>query len=666
MNPAHQDLLFLASEEILLLLDTPTLRILAANPAACCQLGRPMEALVGLEIGEIECALADVFFWEEIRSNGLHELHVIEGLYRRADDSLFQARKTITPCEQGILVRAINVEHQKRAEDELAQLTSRLQATLEATADGILVLDLQGRILNLNRRLARLWEIPETLLSERRDRDVLQHMACQTQTPTRLPTLLAEHLCNRVDSFETVPLADGRTFEISARPALRDENVIGRVFCMTDVTERQRAEQALIAARDAANAANRAKSDFLAMMSHEIRTPMNGIIGMAQLLELTEHTPEQQEYIATIRSSGEALLGIINDILDYSKIEARKLNLEHIGFDLRQLVDDLKHLFQPRADEKSLGFQLQVETTLPRVLVGDPTRLRQILVNLLSNAFKFTGQGSVRLNLGLENRQGGRIRLRGEVRDTGIGIPPHKRRSIFTPFEQADMSTTRRYGGTGLGLAICHLLCQMMQGNIGVESEEGHGTCFWFVVELESGVAEAPREKSPDRLILRQDTRILVVEDNPINRTVLARLLERFGARTPDFAVDGQEAVERCTGEGSTTSSGGMEYDLVFMDARMPRLDGLEATRRLRASGYPAYIIGVSADAMHEERQDALNAGMDDYLVKPVAREALATAIEHWRARISDSTLTERHLLPGETAATATETTRSTKPDTSA
>ncbi|WP_374490216.1 ATP-binding protein [Zoogloea sp.] len=646
MIPRHQNLLFLASEEILLLLDSTQLRILAASPAACCQLGRPEEALVGLEIGEIECALADVFFWEEVRQHGLPEPQTLEGLYRRGDGSLFQARKSVSACPEGILVRAVNVESQKRAEDELALLTSRLQATLEATADGILVLDCQGRILNLNRRLARLWEIPEVLLGERRDGAVLGHMARLTRQPARLESLLGEQLCSRVDGFESIPLADGRIFEISARPALRDDHVIGRVFCMTDVTERHQAEQALIAARDAADAANRAKSDFLAMMSHEIRTPMNGIIGMAQLLDLTEHTPEQQEYIATIRSSGEALLGIINDILDYSKIEARKLHLEHIGFDLHALVTDLGRLFQPRADEKSLRFQLDIDPQLPRILVGDPTRLRQILVNLLSNAFKFTGQGSVSLGLRLESRQGQRVRLQGEVRDSGIGIPQAKQRSIFTPFEQADMSTTRRYGGTGLGLAICHLLCRMMQGHMGLDSEEGRGSRFWFMVELESGLAEARRESLPERLLLRQETPILVVEDNPVNRTVLGRLLERFGARSPDFAVDGQEALERCAQHA---------YELVFMDARMPRLDGLEATRQLRARGYPAYIIGVSADAMHEERDEALSAGMDDYLVKPVVREALGTAIERWRTLLAGSTLTERHPGP--------ETTRSTKPD---
>lgn len=317
MSAAYQDVLLAAAEEILLLVDPSSLSILAANPAAARLLGHPADALVGMSITDIECALADLFFWEEVRAGGVIEEQVMEGLYRRADDSLLSASKSIRRIPEGILVRATDIGAQKRAEDELALMASRLRATLEATADGILVLDREGRVVNMNRRLARLWQLPEDLLARHDDAALLGHLIQAVEAPEALRRLLTDQGLN--ESFDTLPLRDGRIFELSARPARHDEEVIGRVFCVTDVTERHRAEQALIAARDAATAASRAKSDFLAMMSHEIRTPMNGIIGMAQLLEMTPHSPEQRDYIATIRNSSQALLGILNDILEIGR-----------------------------------------------------------------------------------------------------------------------------------------------------------------------------------------------------------------------------------------------------------------------------------------------------------------------------------------------------------
>ncbi len=628
MNAPYKDVLLAAAEEILLLVDPTSLAILAANPAAARLLGYPADALVGLSITDVECALADLFFWEEVRAGGSIDEQVMEGLYRRADESLLSARKTVRRIPEGILVRATDIGAQKRAEDELAQMASRLRATLEATADGILVLDRDDRVVNLNRRLAHLWQIPEALLARHDDNALLEHFCHAVEDPGTLQHLLTGHGRDTRETFDTVSLRDGRIFEISSRPARHDEQMIGRVFCITDVTERQRAQQALIAARDAATAASRAKSDFLAMMSHEIRTPMNGIIGMAQLLEMAPHTAEQQEYISTIQKSGEALLGIINDILDYSKIEANKMSLETVGFDLRQLVLDVERLFRPKAAEKRLTFATSVADGVPRVLMGDPTRLRQILVNLTGNAFKFTAEGQVGIHVAGVPGQPGRTDLRITVSDSGIGIAPDKCRHIFTPFEQADMSTTRRYGGTGLGLAICRMLCELMGGEIGVDSEEGKGSRFWFTLSLENGAGEESQAPEAPRPILRQSTRILIVEDNPINRMVLGRMLERFGAKDLAYAEDGQAALECCASAS---------YELIFMDARMPRLDGLAATRALREAGNPAYIIGVSADAMSDERSKALEAGMNDYVVKPVARQALAEAIHRWRQTLIDS-----------------------------
>ncbi|WP_374261102.1 response regulator [Zoogloea sp.] len=625
MSSRYQDVLLAAAGEILLLVDPDSLVILAANPASSRLLGYPLEALVGQPITEIECALADVFFWEEIRAGGGTDEQTLEGLYRCADGSLLGARKSVRRVPEGILVRATDIDAQRRAEDELAEMSSRLRATLEATADGILVLDADGRIVNMNRRLAGLWQLPEDLLARHDDDAILDHLANAVEEPAALLTLLTAHSQHLTETFDTLALRDGRIFEASSRPARRDEEVIGRVFCITDVTERHKAEQALIAARDAATSASRAKSDFLAMMSHEIRTPMNGIIGMAQLLQMTPQSEEQREYIGTILSSSEALLGIINDILDYSKIEARKLSLEKIGFDLRQLVGDVDKLFRPKARDQGLGFDTRIDERLPHVILGDPNRLRQILVNLVGNAFKFTASGRIDVLAEACESAPGRIGLRFTVRDTGIGIAADKCRHIFTPFEQADMSTTRRYGGTGLGLSICRMLCGLMDGKIGVISTEGAGSQFWFTVQLEPCAGESSTPSLAARPILRRSTRILVVEDNPINCTVISRMLERFGAHDIALASDGETAIALC-GERS--------FDLIFMDARMPRMDGLTATRRLREAGHRTHIIGVSADAMSEERDAALAAGMDDYLPKPISHDALADAIGRWRDRL--------------------------------
>ncbi len=625
MNGRYHDVLLAAAEEILLLVDPHSLAILAASPATSRLLGYPPDALVGLPVTEIECALADVFFWEEVRGGAVTDEQTMEGLYRRADGSLLDARKSVRRIAEGVLVRATDIGAQRRTEDELAEMTSRLRATLEATADGILVTDGDGRIVNMNRRLAGLWQLPETLLARHDDAAILDHLAGAVEHPAALLRLLTAHSRDLTESFDTLPLRDGRIFEASSRPARHDEEVIGRVFCITDVTERHKAEQALIAARDAATSASRAKSDFLAMMSHEIRTPMNGIIGMAQLLKMTPQSDEQREYISTILSSSESLLSIINDILDYSKIEARKLSLEKIGFDLRQVVSDVDKLFRPKAVEQSLQFSTMVAGDIPHVLIGDPTRLRQILVNLVGNAFKFTASGRIDVHIETGERSPGRIGLRFTVNDTGIGIAPDKCRHIFTPFEQADMSTTRRYGGTGLGLSICRMLCGLMDGEIGVDSEEGRGSRFWFTVHLDIGTSDSNAAAAMPRPILRRSTRILVVEDNPINCTVIARMLERFGAEDMVFAANGEDALARCAET---------PFELIFMDARMPRMDGLSATRALREANNPAYIIGVSADAMNEERNEALAAGMDDYLPKPISQDALAAAIGTWRQKL--------------------------------
>lgn len=621
-------LLLSEAAEILLLVDAATLDIRAASPAALSELGYTPESLLGRAITDIECALSDVFFWEDVRQGGNPSVGWIEGAYQRADGSMLAVRKRVRRVEDGgswLVVSAHSIEGEKRAEEELAHMTSQLRATLEATVDGILLLDRHGRIANMNRRFAELWRVPQDILIQHEDRLLKQFLISRLVPDDPF----AEHLSQIAsdsgsENFNTLHLADGRVFECKSRPARHAEQIIGRVFSFTDVTERHAAEQALIAARDAATAASRAKGEFLAMMSHEIRTPMNGILGMTQLLIDTPLNPEQTEYVRTMRSSSEALLGIINDILDYSKIEARKLELECVGFNLPTMLDDIGKLFRVRTREQGLNYDSLIGSGVPAELMGDPVRLRQILVNLVGNAIKFTERGNIEVTVREVGREGDRVRLRFGVRDSGIGIPADKLEHIFTPFEQADMSTTRRFGGTGLGLSICRMLTELMGGEIGVDSEAGRGSEFWFCVPLKmaqdsQGAAVAAGEANVQ---LAPQTRVLVVEDNPVNLMVITRLLTKLGVTAPSTAKTGLEAL---------AAHEQASFDLILMDTRMPEMDGLTATRRLREQGVATYIIGVSADASLNDRSGALATGMNDYLTKPVSLEALSRALKLWQ-----------------------------------
>lgn len=625
------DLMLAGSRELLIVVDARDLRIRAANRAALSLLGYSARQLVGRLITDLECALTDVFFWEEVRGGGGGELSDAEGLYQRADGTMLPVRKWVTRADGALVIRAEDDSERKQTEEALAHVTSRLRATLEATADGILMLDHTGAIAGMNRRFAHLWMCPEEVLMEADDARLLAWIRVRIagREQERFMHLLGNPASDG-DTFDTFALEDGRSFECKSRPARHADQIIGRVYCFTDVTERLRAERELISARDAADAANRAKSDFLAMMSHEIRTPMNGVIGMAALLESTALDDEQRGYCETIRSSGDALLGIINDILDYSKIEAKKMQLERHAFSFGGLVVNLERLFAARVRETGVRLITNIDEAIPSSLMGDVGRLRQILINLVGNAFKFTPRGQVSLIARvLAPRHGqtdDRIRLEVSVEDTGIGIEAEPLARIFAPFEQADMSTTRRYGGTGLGLSICRMLVELMGGEIGVESQPGVGSRFWFRICLERDAGEPATMNSADagaQPLLRRGTRVLVVEDNKVNLTVLIKFLEKLGVDDPVCASDGAAAIEACQADA---------FDLIFMDTHMPVMDGLETTRRLREAGNTARIIGVSADVMDEDRQAARRAGMDDYLNKPLSMASLSEAIEHWRA----------------------------------
>ncbi|MBU0943374.1 MAG: response regulator [Proteobacteria bacterium] len=451
---------------------------------------------------------------------------------------------------------------------------------------------------------------------------------------TLLLSSLLSSLLNRVVSRPILELAETmervrkeKNYSIRATENSRDELgvlVKGINSTLDDIEKR---DEQLLVAKKTAEDANMAKSQFLAQMSHEIRTPMNGILGIASLLLNTSLNEKQFQFVHIIRNSGESLLNLINDILDFSKIEAGKLELELIQFDLREVAEETVALLSERANEKDIDLACFIHSEVPAHFKGDPGRLRQIIMNLLANALKFTNRGEVALHVSLKKLEGETAHLRFEVHDTGIGINPSKQKEIFSAFSQADGSTTRQFGGTGLGLAICHQLVNLMGGQIGVESVEGQGSLFWFttVFPIASLSESIPDRQQQVVIPLQFDAVILVTEDNLTNQIVAQGLLEHLGCRI-DLADNGRIAAATAMKK---------RYDLIFMDCQMPIMDGYEATRKIRqaeqqAGIEPTPIIALTAHAMKGDRERCLAVGMNDFITKPFNEQQLAGILAKW------------------------------------
>ena len=433
--------------------------------------------------------------------------------------------------------------------------------------------------------------------------------------------------------------ADGarRWIEQKGIPVTDERGELQRlVVSVNDISTHVELQHALRRARDAALEASRLKSVFLANMSHEIRTPLNGVLGMANLLLDGQLTAEQRSRVITLRTAAHQLLGLLNDILDLSKIEAGRLHLEAINFDLPDVVHQVLRLHTSAAFDRGLTFTSDIADDVPAIVVGDPMRIRQVLDNLLGNAVKFTDVGGVHLRVTTRRLDVARAAVRFEVRDTGIGISRDAQRRIFRPFTQADTSTTRQFGGTGLGLTICAQLAELMGGELSVDSVEGQGSAFRLDVELpverwdrpaqpftESDHAEALVSYAGGEQETAPDLRLLLVEDNVINQQVALGLLGKMGF-TVDVANDGVEAVE------AVETAADRPYDAILMDCQMPRMDGYEATRRIRQKepeGRHIPIIALTAAAMKGDRERCLAAGMDDYVPKPVSTSTIAAAL---------------------------------------
>ncbi|MBD2103459.1 PAS domain S-box protein [Leptolyngbya sp. FACHB-261] len=492
----------------------------------------------------------------------------------------FRVAGSQIPAVLGI---AIDITERKQAEQELARSLSLLQATLESTADGVLVINRARQIVIWNQKLVDMWGVPETVMATRNDLQFVAFIREQLKDPlVFLDKVREDYEQAEAENCNTLELKDGRSFERFSKPHQVDGKIVGTVISYRDITQRQQAVVALAQARDQALAATRAKSEFLANMSHEIRTPMNGVIGMTGLLLDTPLTAQQQDFVETIRSSGDALLTIINDILDFSKIDSGKLELEEQPFNLRICIEESLDLLAPQAAEKRLEMAYFIEPTTPTWLVGDITRVRQILVNLLSNAVKFTEKGEVLVSVSArpviesnepEANPRPTYEIQVAVKDTGLGIPPDRMDRLFQSFSQVDTSVTRQYGGTGLGLAISKQLSELMGGRMWVESQVGKGSTFSFTLTARS----APNRSTPlDQPVCQPQLagkRLLIVDDNATNRQILTLQGQSWGMRI-HTALSGSEALACLEQEEA--------FDLAILDLQMPDMDGLALAAEIR------------------------------------------------------------------------------------
>lgn len=565
---------------------------------------------------------------------------------RKKNGELYWESASISPIndEHGVITNFIAVKEDitaiKEAQDELAKLS----LVASKTDNAVIITDSDGLVEWVNDGFIQMTGYTLAEMLGKKPGTILQGPLSDPEIVERISVQLKkkEHFAEEIVNYHK----NGKPYWVSMDiTPIRNERgeVVRFISIQRDTTQRKEIEKALRQAKEAADAANRTKSDFLASMSHEIRTPMNAIIGMADLLWDSSLTEEQRRYVQIFRSAGEHLLSLINDILDLSKIEAGQMTLQSIPFSLPDLMKSIVDIMTIKATEKKLTLSCTIAPDTGNGFVGDPDRLRQILINLIGNALKFTVAGSVSITVEREKSidsgaitPSDTIGLLFAVRDTGIGIPQDKLETIFDKFTRVDSSLSRQFGGTGLGLAISRQLVVQMGGTLQVESTEGSGSTFYFTVNLKKNEQAGLSEKAPTSaketasVEAGPPLRILLVEDNEDNRFLILSYLKKL-PHTVDIAVNGLEAVEKIQGGGL--------YDIILMDVQMPVMDGYTATRHIREwetqhNFKPAFIVALTAHALQEDEQKSVDAGCDAHLTKPIKKQEFLASLQRFTDRI--------------------------------
>ncbi len=614
-------------------------KVMIVNPAFCETFGYVREYCIGRKLEDLVLYPGgEEVFWDNYRQ--IREGAVVHRVVKRRTedgrllDVELHARRLIIDGEyRGAFGLYQDITRRVEAEAALRHSEELFRKLSAASPVGIFRADKDGRPVYANEKLEEITGLSADQAKDRwaeyihRD-DRAEAIANWVKAASRGEGVENQYRWTKPDG-EVVWLS------VHSRPIHGPDGLVqGYVGVVEDITAARQAHERLREAKEAADAANRAKSEFLANMSHEIRTPMNGVIGMTGLLLGTSLTSEQREFAETIRSSGQALLRIINSILDFSKIDAGKLTLESIDFRLHDTVGDVVRMFASEAQSKGIPIVCRFSPNVPAQVRGDSGRFRQVLTNLIGNALKFSHSGEVRVDVARADESLSATVLRVTVADQGIGIAPDALSKLFSPFTQADTSTTRKYGGTGLGLAIARRIVETMGGEIGVHSELGTGSTFWFTVPFEAPAAPAvlPAEISvgtdccaPTAPASQSSARILLAEDNLVNQKVALLQLKRLGY-TADAVANGREAVHAVAAQ---------HYDLVLMDCQMPEMDGYEATRAIRRQQNGrnnTVIVALTANAREEDRARCVAAGMDDFITKPLELMQLADCLAKWVA----------------------------------
>lgn len=542
--------------------------------------------------------------------------------------------------ERYVLERSLNIssnemqklyENLKRSsESAINQEKNKLLSILTSLADGVLETDTAGKILYANPTAQQLLAIDDLPTNAHHLLDFFTlHQTDQSiiENPEQLSNLLSQSQGFRDDNALVCHHSASKlAVSFALSPIKQDNLVSGYVVTFRDMSLQKAAEEELRNAKQLAEDAAETKANFLATMSHEIRTPLNGVIGIATLLTDTDLDATQLDYVSTLRRSAEVLLSLINDILDFSKMDAGKLTLESIPFAPTALIHDLHSMFQSQFEQKQLTAAYHLDDKLPTWLLGDEHRLRQVLINLVGNALKFTEKGEVNVSVKLVGVLGNQCRVRFSVQDTGIGISETAQARLFEAFTQADGSTTRQFGGTGLGLSISKKIIELMHGKLQLASTLGEGSRFFFDIMLTKtdSPISIPSHATVNTPVSVEGKKLLLVEDNKINQLVAGKLLEKFGYAY-DIAENGIEAVDKASSN---------HYDAILMDCQMPVLDGFEATKRIRqseqAKSAHTPIIGLTANALEGDREKCLACGMDDFTTKPIKLEELASKLNYW------------------------------------